>query len=208
MKKLVLVLGMHRSGTSVTTGILNKMGLPLGSNLMPPSKDNPKGYYENMDFYHFNEMILRENDSIWHNVKNLKSTEFLNDTNKNILKSILKKYDTYEIFGVKDPRICVLLPLYEEVCNELGIEIIYVRVDREKEGIIKSIQKRDRFSNNYINEMIEQYLKDIPNVEIKIKFEDVIYNTEKVINFLFEKLPFLNKNFEVFEFVDINLKRN
>lgn len=208
MEKLILVIGMHRSGTSATTGILNKMGLPLGDNLMPPTKDNPKGYYENMDFYRFNDRILRENKVVWHNTNGLDINEVKTQTNKDILKSIIKKYENYSVFGVKDPRLCILLPLYEVVCDELGIEIIYVRVNRKKDSIIRSIQKRDNFSVDYINNMIDAYLSNLPETVISVDFDDIIYDTGKIINFLKEKIPFLEKNNEVYDFIDKNLKRN
>ena len=210
MKKIVIVLGMHRSGTSVFTGILNKMGLPLGENLMKPTKDNPKGYFENMDFYHFNEMILRECNSSWYNVSNLTEEKILKGEYKNILKSILKKYSNHTIFGVKDPRICVLLPLYEKVCEELGIEIEYVLITRDKESIINSINKRDGYSKEIVSNLIDSYLK-IPlkkKTTLKLSYEDIINNPNKNIKIILDSLPYLQNNDDVYNFIDKNLKRN
>ena len=42
----VLVLGMHRSGTSSVAGALIRLGGAAPLNLMPPTEDNPKGYWE------------------------------------------------------------------------------------------------------------------------------------------------------------------
>ena len=42
----IIVLGMHRSGTSIVARLLNMMGAyfaPEGA-AMPPTLDNPKGY--------------------------------------------------------------------------------------------------------------------------------------------------------------------
>ena len=210
MKKIVIVLGMHRSGTSVFTGILNKMGLPLGENLMKPTKDNPKGYFENMDFYHFNEMILRECNSSWYNVSNLTEEKILKEEYKNILKSILKKYSNHTIFGVKDPRICVLLPLYEKVCEELGIEIGYVLITRDKESIINSINKRDGYSKEIVSNLIDSYLK-LPlqkDTKLRLSYEDIIDNPEGTVENILKSLPYLENNNEVYDFIDKNLKRN
>ena len=46
MRKCVLVLGMHRSGTSVLAGTLNIMGADLGKNILPPDKSNERGYFD------------------------------------------------------------------------------------------------------------------------------------------------------------------
>ena len=45
----IIVLGMHRSGTSALTGVLNRVGVNLGDNLVAPEADNPAGYWENLD---------------------------------------------------------------------------------------------------------------------------------------------------------------
>jgi hypothetical protein len=210
VKKIVIVLGMHRSGTSVFTGILNKMGLPLGENLMKPTKDNPKGYFENMDFYHFNEMVLRECNSSWYDVSNLTEEKILKEEYKNILKSIIKKYNNYDIFGVKDPRICVLLPLYEKVCGELGIKIEYVLITRDKESIINSINKRDGYSKEIVSKLIDSYLT-IPfekKTTLKLSYEDIIDNPNTTIKIILDSLPYLQNNDDVYNFIDKNLKRN
>ncbi len=40
----LIILGMHRSGTSVLTGCLNLLGVNLGTSLMPASAANLSGY--------------------------------------------------------------------------------------------------------------------------------------------------------------------
>jgi hypothetical protein len=45
-KKIALIiLSMHRSGTSALTGVLNLMGVSLGKELLQPQPDNPKGFF-------------------------------------------------------------------------------------------------------------------------------------------------------------------
>ena len=45
----IVVLGMHRSGTSALTGMLHSLGIHLGpeEDLKSPQKDNPQGFWEN-----------------------------------------------------------------------------------------------------------------------------------------------------------------
>ena len=43
-KSCIIVLGMHRSGTSALTRVLNLLGVELGTNFVPPDWDNPKGF--------------------------------------------------------------------------------------------------------------------------------------------------------------------
>jgi len=211
MKKLVLVLGMHRSGTSTLMGILNKMGLPIGDNLMPPTNANPKGYFENMDFVHGNESILRNCNSSWDNVKKIFNSDVLmTSQNKSIVNFLLEKYKNYEVFGVKDPRVCVLLPLYEKVCEEKNIELIKIYTERDKNSVIKSITKRDGFSISKVDEMIEYYKKFIKNPDVSLQYENILINTEDTIKSLNSQFDFLNLNNkeDILDFVDPDLNRN
>ncbi len=57
----IIVLGMHRSGTSALTGCLNILGVNLGERLerlMSAHEDNPKGYWENEKVISINEAIF------------------------------------------------------------------------------------------------------------------------------------------------------
>ncbi|MBE9481821.1 MAG: sulfotransferase family protein, partial [Bacteroidetes bacterium] len=67
MQKCIFILGMHRSGTSAITGVLKILGVNLGSSLMPPLEDNPKGYFENLNVFKVNEEILGSINSSWDN---------------------------------------------------------------------------------------------------------------------------------------------
>lgn len=62
----VVVLGMHRSGTSAVARALLTLGVNLGRNLMGGSPDNPKGYWENRVFVKINERLLSSLGLRWH----------------------------------------------------------------------------------------------------------------------------------------------
>lgn len=49
-RKVVCVLGMHRSGTSAFTGILNLKGMDLGEPLEGKGENNPEGHWEYLPF--------------------------------------------------------------------------------------------------------------------------------------------------------------
>ena len=57
-KTCLLVLGMHRSGTSTLAGVLNILGIELGSSLLPPTTENTKGYFENQYIMSLNETLF------------------------------------------------------------------------------------------------------------------------------------------------------
>ena len=57
----LFVMGMHRSGTSLTARLLNLMGVYFGPEdaLMEADRFNPKGYWERKDVYQLNKTILQ-----------------------------------------------------------------------------------------------------------------------------------------------------
>ncbi len=55
---VLIITGMHRSGTSLTAEFLQKISLDLGNNLLKGNYWNPKGYFEDIDFVEFKRTVL------------------------------------------------------------------------------------------------------------------------------------------------------
>ena len=66
----VLVVGMHRSGTSATTRTLNLLGLPLctARDLMPFYGGNPTGHWESHTMMLFNDRLLHCLEARWNRI--------------------------------------------------------------------------------------------------------------------------------------------
>ena len=62
--KTVVVLGMHRSGTSMIASILNKLGVSMGKVMLGKTPSNPLGHFEDKDFYNLNRKILKLQEEI------------------------------------------------------------------------------------------------------------------------------------------------
>lgn len=61
MQPVLVITGMHRSGTSVITAAFASAGLDVGSRLMPAARGNPRGHFEDLDFVSLHERMLRAN---------------------------------------------------------------------------------------------------------------------------------------------------
>ena len=61
----ILVLGMHRSGTSALAGMLSLCGASLPATLMPPADYNPKGFFESLSIFRAHQQLLAELGSSW-----------------------------------------------------------------------------------------------------------------------------------------------
>lgn len=114
--QLVLVLGMHRSGTSALSGLLIQAGLEGPQDLMPPLEANPKGYWESLGALQLNDNMLRQLGMKWDSSSSFHGHAWklnepaANEWRDGLLKLLHSSYPAGGIALLKDPRLCVLLP--------------------------------------------------------------------------------------------------
>jgi hypothetical protein len=146
----ILVLGSHRSGTSATTGVLYRLGVDLGSNLMPAMKENPKGFYEHFGIAPIHNDLITLLDSDWSDPCSLPQ-----DWNRDpriapyrerIIQVVKEEFTGKPLWGLKDPRVCRLLPLWHQVLAEVGATGKAIFVMRPPIEVALSLLKRDRMS--------------------------------------------------------------
>ena len=151
-KRLIVVLGMHRSGTSTITRGLQVLGVELGDKLLPPvPEDNAKGYFEDADFNSLNIEILQVLGSDWHCLSPIEQSDVeLLHQQGYFLRAVdlLRQKTTHaSIFGLKDPRVAKLLPFWQSVFVYCSFDISYVLAIRNPLSVVKSLEKRADFSN-------------------------------------------------------------
>lgn len=148
MKTCIIVLGMHRSGTSALTGTLEKIGIMLPQDLWPAQEDNPKGFFEGQKVIELNERLLAANGSNYDDTRfNTKISEESIAQHLGETKSFLQEEFSYsKCFALKDPRMCITFPLWERALLELGIEIKVVIPYRNPFEVARSLKKRNDFS--------------------------------------------------------------
>ena len=146
----ILILGMHRSGTSATSGCLSILGYQLGKRIVPPGKPNIKGYFENNSINRFNEDLLDILNARWNDTMHLPDKWWKDDrliSYKIRLKEILyEEFGSADNFVIKDPRISVLLPIYSVVFQELNILTKVIINFRNPIEVALSLKKRDNLS--------------------------------------------------------------
>ncbi|MCX6251662.1 MAG: glycosyltransferase [Bacteroidetes bacterium] len=146
--KLIVVLGMHRSGTSAITRGLQILGVQLGENLHPAGFDNPKGFWEDRDFLGINEALLHRLGSAYDRL-GLAWSDFDNDSVISALKNNAiqllsqKLAENQGIFGFKDPRTCRLLGFWRSVFKITGCEVFYVIALRSPLSVALSLTTRN-----------------------------------------------------------------
>jgi hypothetical protein len=150
--RALLVLGMHRSGTSVFTGVLEALGVELSPHLMPSHADNPSGYWEHLEIVEVHDALLHAFGSCWHEVCPLPDRWWLDervDKYRAKIAAILRRdFGDTPLWGLKDPRLCRLLPLWLPLLRELRCAPHFALVGRSPWAIARSLHKRDQFSES------------------------------------------------------------
>jgi glycosyltransferase involved in cell wall biosynthesis len=147
--KLIVVLGVHRSGTSAITRGLQALGVDLGETLMPPaSGNNEKGFFEDTEISAFNDELLELLGGHWHSLPAISETDLSSEKLADIRMraiGLLRSKLGSKPFGIKDPRIARLLPFWQQLFEHVGIDVSYVIASRHPMSVAESLRKRDGF---------------------------------------------------------------
>lgn len=154
----IMVLGMHRAGTSAVTRLINLMGAYLGpeEQFLPATPDNPKGYWERIDVLQLHEWILEKLNADWYLVSTVNPYQIdpeLRETFTQRARQILQDMDSHRPWVMKDPRLCLLLPLWLPL-----LEVpVCVHIVRHPLATARSLEKRDGFPLHFGMALWEQY---------------------------------------------------
>lgn len=114
---VVVILGCHRSGTSLLTGILQKLGMELSLDLISAKEDNPKGYFESNRIISIHDNILKLLGQKWSNcdslteykVSDLIQNSRYNSLFKSWIKDIILQHVEYfnsKYTNIDNPNSC------------------------------------------------------------------------------------------------------
>lgn len=151
----ILVLGMHRSGTSAISGVFSLSGAGVPRTLMVPHASNITGHWESQAIADLNEQMLLEAGSKWNDW-----TKFVFDSlpperqqyyKAAIRDLILAEFAGHAVFVLKDPRICRFVEVYLDVFRDLDVTVVPVLSVRNPLGVMASLRRRDG-----MNEAISQ----------------------------------------------------
>ena len=122
-RRIVVLLGMHRAGTSVTMNVLNALGVPLSDDLMPPTNFNAKGYFESLEISKVHDEILKLFGMLWSSSTithplpaNWWRLPQVAPFKAQLTQIVSREFDKAgSLWGFKDPRTARLLPLWLEI---------------------------------------------------------------------------------------------
>lgn len=170
-KKWVLVVGIGRSATSVVAGMLDKMGVFMGENLIPANMSNAQGHWEDVQFRNLNLRFLN---------KEIPEDYYIQELDK-----LLRERPQNKTNGIKAPSLCNCLDYYIDLLGAENVKIVYCK--RNEQDIYRSIRKWYGWSDAEASHLIEGRKRGLestfnkyPLEILEIEFDDVINNIKKV----------------------------
>jgi len=190
----IVVLGFHRSGTSLMGSILDKIGFFYADkiNKLGPAADNPEGFYENKQILNLNDKILSLYKSDWNNPLGIyKSQEIKNSSKINFeIKKTIDYLNHHQIWFIKDPRMCLTFAHWKKYIQDP----IIINVERNEVEICQSLSTRNNFEFFKSLSLIHIYksstlqiLKSQKKI-IQINYNDLILNPLKELTKFFNSL--------------------
>ena len=150
MSDVLVILGMHRSGTSAVAGVLTKLGGKAPEHPMAPSPDNPRGYFESDSFMHLHDELLSSAGSSWQDWRKFNPAWYRSPAIhafKQRAKEIFEaEFGKVPLPVLKDPRICRFVPFWGDVLKEIEATPRFVIPIRSPLDVAHSLGKREPMS--------------------------------------------------------------
>jgi len=203
-RPVVVVLGMHRSGTSLCSHILSALGVDMADKIPGPGNpaltpDNPRGHWERWEIVEFHDRILglfnRDYSGRFHDFA-LPVAWWADPRVAEIRREIvgfLEKRMGEGYFGFKDPRTVRLMPVWHQIFIELKLTPKIVLCLRNPAQIGRSLSARDRLDREigeyrWLVHMVDffRYTNkyDFCAIEYEEWFSKPLANVEKLQQFL------------------------
>ena len=145
-EKVLLVLGMHRSGTSSVAGVLCKLGGTAPETLYGAFESNPKGHWESEAIFRLNDRILESFGSNWADWRavpgSFAESKQAKAFRSEAIQTFKSEYKGGSLPVLKDPRICRLMPFWTDVLRALKMDIHVVTPLRSPLDAARSLEAR------------------------------------------------------------------
>ena len=150
--RLILVVGMHRSGTSLIVQILHALGVYLGQEVeRQPVPSNQSGHWEHTRVWRLHERLLEAFGQGWGGPIGPLPPRWLEWPETRAaaltLEAMVRQHVTRAgVWAVKDPRATRLLPLWTTVAQAARVDLRVVAGRRSADSVVQSLTVRDGFS--------------------------------------------------------------
>lgn len=137
--RVLVILGMHRSATSLLASWLHACGLNLGDELLGEGVGNEKGHFEDKDFFLLHERILKRNGISCGGLRKTAPIVVDAEAAAEMARLVERKSHAHTQWGWKDPRTCLFVREYERLLPSAKYLVVY----RHYELVVDSLVRRD-----------------------------------------------------------------
>ena len=146
--RAVLVVGMHRSGTSAVTRGLQALSVYLGHDFLDAQPENPTGYWEDKGIVAIDERVLAALGLRWDSVSLIEPGAFegrrLRRLQREAVRYVTRTFMGHSPWGFKDPRTIRVLPFWRRVLDAGNVRDAYVVAIRNPRSVAESLYRRQR----------------------------------------------------------------
>jgi hypothetical protein len=142
----ILVLGMHRSGTSAFARVASLLGAALPLDLNQGTIRDPADFWEPLRLVECHDRMLWETGGRWNDWRAFgpeRPAGLLDGFKQEISGILAQQFGSAPLFVLKDPRISRFVPLYRDVLQELGVAPRYLLALRNPLAVMMSLRERD-----------------------------------------------------------------
>lgn len=178
---IILVVGMHRSGTSLVARGLHAMGVNLGAAIdTTPHPANPHGHWEHADVWQAQEQLLIRFGREWHSAPGPLPARWLEwpDTRDTIDRFVWLASRELAARGqwlVKDPRSSLLIPLWREVARRAGVELRILRIIRPVDEVAASLAARNAMPRELAVRIWSDHQRSIDRDAVGLAVQRVVH---------------------------------
>lgn len=146
----LLVFGMHRSGTSALTGVLERLGVPVAGDLLPAETYNERGIFENRAVNAFHNQLLEALGSRWDDPMPVSAAFLDSPAGEGWVRRLAAIVESElladsPLFAVKDPRMSRFVPLWLKALESLDVSPRALLPLRHPDAVSASLSRRDGF---------------------------------------------------------------
>ena len=182
-KQALIVLGMHRSGTSAATRVLSLLGARLPGGMLPADQNNESGYWESAAVVELHDEVLASVGSSWDDVSPFPESWFRSQAAKDfqsrVVEILEREYEDSPLFVLKDPRISRFVPFWISVLKGFKAEPSFVITVRNPLEVAASLKSREGFSLSHslllwLRHVLEAELQTRQSQRTVLFYEDLL----------------------------------
>jgi hypothetical protein len=227
VRELVLVAGSGRSGTSLFSGLLQRLGYRVPQPEVPADETNPKGFAESQWVVDFHTRLLAEARVQTSDARPTAWAETAQITQDPGVRGLLRawldeQYGLADALVIKDPRLSWFLPLWRHAAEELGTVPRFVSMLRHPAAVVDSKQRyyggrqgEPGRAAGWVNQLLytERATRGLPRAFVR--YDDLLVDWTRTVGQVADALeltrvrdapaPALRR---AHEFVDVTLSRS